>query len=105
MRILTLAAIAALGLTAACNDPDGYDRTDAGAEQAAATATTDYSADAATDAARSANASAAAAADAARDAASTTRTVVVPDPDRDNDGVTVQVGPDGPRVNATIDTD
>ncbi|HEX5777139.1 MAG TPA: hypothetical protein VFX95_10720 [Caulobacteraceae bacterium] len=103
MRILTLAAIAALGLTAACNDRDGYDRTDAAADQSAAA--TDYSADAAADAARSANASAAAAADAARDAASTSRTVVVQDSDRDNDGVTVQVGPDGPKVNATIDTD
>ena len=100
MRFLTLAAIAALGL-AACAEQDTAD------DNAAATADTasNYSADAAADAARSANASAAAAADAARDASTTTRTVIVPDPDRDNDGVTVQVGPDGPRVNATVDTD
>ena len=86
MRFLTLAAIAALGL-AACAEQDTADD------------------NAAADAARSANASAAAAADAARDASTTTRTVIVPDTDRDNDGVTVQVGPDGPRVNATVDTD
>ena len=99
MRFLTLAAIAALGL-AACAEQDTAD------DNAAATDTaSNYSADAAADAARSANASAAAAADAARDASTTTRTVIVPDTDRDNDGVTVQVGPDGPRVNATVDTD
>ena len=86
MRFLTLAAIAALGL-AACAEQDTAD------DNAAATADTasNYSADAA--------------ADAARDASTTTRTVIVPDTDRDNDGVTVQVGPDGPRVNATVDTD
>lgn len=94
MRILTLAAIAALGLTAACTERDDYDNA----------ATTDYGAEASADAARSAAASADAAADAARDAASvTTRTVIVPNPD--DDKVTVQVGPDGARVNATVDTD
>jgi hypothetical protein len=100
MRILTLAAVAALGLTAACTDRDDYD--DAAADQAASA---QYGADASADAARDAAASASAAADAARDAASTTttRTVVVPDPN--DDKVTVQVGPDGARVNATVDTD
>lgn len=103
MRFPTLAAIAALGLTAACNDADDYDRNDAAADQSAAAGySTDGSADAAASAAQSASASAAAAADAARDAANT-RTVIVPG-DRDDDDVTVQVGPDGARVNATVDT-
>lgn len=100
MRILTLAAVAALGFVAACTDRDDY-AANAAADQAA---TTEYGADAAADAARAASASAAAAADAARDAANVqTRTVIVPDPG--DDRVTVQVGPDGVRANATVDTD
>lgn len=97
MRITTLAAVAALGLVAACAEPENRDE----AQLSDEATVTEYGASADQAAAR-ANAAANAANAAARDAANPDIVVVDPNPD---DNVTIQVGPDGTRVTGSVNTD